>query len=68
MADRLAKFESDARLRVTIVTIVCAVALFVEFMLTVTLPVALPGSFGQFLFFERVRCARGGVTATRTRR
>jgi hypothetical protein len=53
--EKLARIESRARLAVTVITVICAVALFIEFMLAVTLPVE--AGYGNFLSFTRVRVA-----------
>ena len=51
--ERLAEYEASARFRVVIISIVCAAALFIEFLLGVTLPVK--NGYDNFLYFQRVR-------------
>ncbi len=53
--EKLARIESRARLAVTVITIICAVALFIEFLLAVTLPVK--AGYDSFLSFTPVRGA-----------
>jgi hypothetical protein len=49
--ERLDDMERKARLRVTVLCIICAVALFIEFLLSVTLPVKV--GFNVFLAFQQ---------------
>ncbi len=49
---KLARIEGRARLAITIIAIICAVALFIEFLLAVTLPVK--AGYDTFLSFNRV--------------
>ena len=53
--EKLAHIESRARLAVTVITVICAVSLFIEFLLSVTLPVK--AGYDSFLSFTRVRSA-----------
>jgi hypothetical protein len=49
--ERLAKYERDARLKVLVLSFICCAALFIEFLLAVTLPVKV--GFDTFLSFTR---------------
>ncbi len=50
--EELAKVDHSSRVKVTVLCIICAVALFIEFLLSVTLPAR--NGFESFLFFVPV--------------